>query len=63
MKLTFYCSSGHWEDAEDGYDYESDTSSIVSKSASEYSDSEYSSEYSDSDYSSGDQASFEYDSY
>jgi len=45
-------SSGQWEDAADGYDYDSDTLSIVSKSASEYSDS---------DYSSGDEANWEYD--
>lgn len=38
------CSSGHWEDTdtEDSDEDDSDISSIISKDASEYSDSDYS---------------------
>lgn len=36
------CSSGQWEDTEDSDEDDSDISSIVSKDASEYSDSDYS---------------------
>lgn len=41
--LTFPCSSGQWEDMVDSESDEWETSSIVSKGASEYSDSDYSS--------------------
>ena len=37
-------SSGQWEDTEDSDEDESDISSIISKDASEYSDSDYSTE-------------------
>jgi hypothetical protein len=40
--LTNPYSSGQWEDTEDSDEDESDESSIVSKGASEYSDSDYS---------------------